>query len=152
MQSLASQQLYSNIARALAVAVVAVVLLVLLTRSGRRTASQPQLALAGGGANIGHLEEGDDINALLGRSGHAPSQPLAPAMNQRVEDRPLTVEDILSEMPEPEHRPRRRQRVQSIEEQQDMKMESIRTMVEAHPDSVALLLKGWMAEDTKVSV
>jgi len=152
MQSLASQQLYSNIARALAVAVVAVVLLVLLTRSGRRSVVQPQLALAGGGANIGHLDEeaSDDIAALLDRSGHANSA--LPQMGQMVEDRPLTVEDILSEMPEPENRPRRRQRVQSIEEQHDMKMESIRTMVDAHPESVALLLKGWMAEDVKVSV
>jgi flagellar biosynthesis/type III secretory pathway M-ring protein FliF/YscJ len=30
-------------------------------------------------------------------------------------------------------------------------MESIRTMVDAHPESVALLLKGWMADDMKVS-
>ncbi len=159
MQSLASQQLYSTIARALAVAVVAVVLLVLLTRTGKRPAAQPQLALAGGGANIGHLAEegGDDIAALLGRSGSRSagsgqlydSQP--DGSGQMMEERPLTVEDILSEMPEPENRPRRRPRVQSIEEQQDMKMESIRTMVDAHPESVALLLKGWMADDMKVS-
>lgn len=157
MQSLASQQLYSNIARALAVAVVAIVLLVLLTRTGRRPAAQPQLALAGGGANIGHLAEegGDDLAALLDRSGsrsagsgqHYDSQPDG---GQMMEERPLTVEDILSEMPEPKQRTRR-PRVQSIEEQQDMKMESIRTMVDAHPESVALLLKGWMADDLKVS-
>ncbi|MGI4788994.1 MAG: flagellar M-ring protein FliF C-terminal domain-containing protein [Janthinobacterium lividum] len=148
MQSLASQQLYSNIARALAVAVVAIVLLVLLTRSGRRTNSQPQLALAGGGANVGHLDEviDDDLAALLDRSGSRSG-----SSNHVIEDRPLTVEDVLAEMPEPEARPRRRPRVQSIEEQQDMKMESIRTMVDAHPESVALLLKGWMAEDMKVS-
>ena len=157
MQALASQQLYGNIARALAVAVVAVVLLILLTRSGKRTAAQPQLALAGGGANIGHLNEdsGDDMAALLDRSGSQMNASLTqtgmnPMGVSMVEDRPLTVEDILSEMPEPE-RPRRRPRVQSIEEQQDMKMESIRTMVDAHPESVALLLKGWMAEDAKVS-
>ena len=158
MQSLAAQQLYSNIARALAVAVVAVVLLVLLTRTGKRPIAQPQLALAGGGANIGHLDEemDDEMAAILDRSGsHAGSS--MPQMGQQmgqsmamVEDRPLTVEDILSEMPEPENRPRRRPRVQSIEEQQDMKMESIRTMIEAHPESVALLLKGWMAEEMKV--
>jgi flagellar M-ring protein FliF len=151
MQSLASQQLYSNIARALAVAVVAIVLLVLLTRSGRRS-SQPQLALAGGGANIGHLEEGYDneLGSLLDRTGAHGSHH---DMNHMMEDRPLTVEDVLAEMPEPESRPRRsRQRVQSIEEQQDMKMESIRTMVEGHPESVALLLKGWMADDIKVTV
>ena len=156
MQSLASQQLYSNIARALAVAVVAIVLLVLLTRTGKRPAAQPQLALAGGGANIGHLAEdgGDDIAALLDRGGSrsagAHLYDSQGDAGQMVEERPLTVEDILSEMPEPENRPRRRPRVQSIEEQQDMKMESIRTMVDAHPESVALLLKGWMAEDVKV--
>ena len=153
MQSLASQQLYSNIARALAVAVVAVVLLVLLTRSGRRPAAEPQLALAGGGANIGHLdvEMGDDVAALLDRGGASGSGSQYDSLHagQMMEERPLTVEDILSEMPEPE-RPRRRPRVQSIEEQQDMKMESIRTMVDGHPESVALLLKGWMAEDMKV--
>ena len=150
MQSLTSQQLYSNIARALAVAVVAIVLLVLLTRTGRRPI-QPQLALAGGGANIGHLAEDNDeeLAALLDRGG---AHGMTPGMSHGMEERPLTVEDILSEMPEPEHRPRRaRPRVQSIEEQQDMKMESIRTMVDAHPESVALLLKGWMAEDVKVS-
>ena len=148
MQSLASQQLYSNVARALAVAVVAIVLLVLLTRSGRRGVPQPQLALAGGGANIGYLEDApdDELAALLERTGAHGG-----GMNPVMEERPLTVEDVLSEMPEPEHRPRRRQRVQSIEEQQDMKMESIRTMVDAHPESVALLLKGWMADDVKVS-
>lgn len=159
MQSLASQQFYANIARALAVAVVAIVLLVLLTRSSRFNA-QPQLALAGGGANIGHLDEVLDAEtaALLDRGGtHGTG---ANGMHQfdshqngsqMREDRPLTVEDILSEMPEPENRPRRRPRVPAIEAQQDLKMESIRTMVDVHPESVALLLKGWMAEDVKVS-
>jgi len=154
MQSLASSQLYANIARALAVAVVAIVLLVLLTRGSRNLSSQPQLALAGGGANIGHFDPamGDDIGALLEPGGAQGSQYDSHQSNgQRMEDRPLTVEDILSEMPEPENRRRRRPRVQSIEEQQDLKMESIRTMVDAHPESVALLLKGWMAEDLKVT-
>ncbi len=155
MQALASQQLYISIARALAVAVVAVVLLVLLTRTGRRPSSQPQLALAGGGANIGHLdvEMGDDVNGLLdhgGARGTGPNGAHQYDSGEQMLERPLTVEDILSEMPEPE-RTRRRPRVQSIEEQQDMKMESIRTMVDAHPESVALLLKGWMADDMKVS-
>ncbi len=152
MQSLASQQLYSNIARALAVAVVAIVLLVLLTRGGRRGAAQPQLVLSGGGANIGHLAESPDdaAGALLDRSLSHGGQNGYAEGGQMLEERPLTVDDILSEMPEPEMRPRRRPRVPSIEEHQDMKMESIRTMVDAHPESVALLLKGWMAEDMKV--
>ena len=53
-------------------------------------------------------------------------------------------------MPEAEaYRPRRKMRAPSIEEQQDLKMESIQSMISAHPESVALLIKGWMAEDTK---
>ena len=153
MQSLASSQLYANIARALAVAVVAIVLLVLLTRGSRTLSSQPQLALAGGGANIGHFDPamGDDIATLLEPNGSRGNQYDSHSSHgQAMEDRPLTVEDVLSEMPEPEMR-RRRPRAQSIEEQPDLKMESIRTMVDAHPESVALLLKGWMAEDLKVS-
>ncbi len=55
MQALLSQQLWSNVARALAVCAVAIVLLILLTRSSGRRAAEPQLALAGGGANIGLL-------------------------------------------------------------------------------------------------
>jgi len=72
-------------------------------------------------------------------------------MEHVLEERPLTVEDVLAEMPDPEGRPRRRARAPSIEEQQDLKMESIRTMINAHPESVSLLLKGWMADDVKVS-
>ena len=152
----ATQVLMGSIARALAVCVVAVVLLVLLTKgTGRKvavpapTANEPQLALAGGGANVGYLNgEAPDLEmaAILGQTG-----PSSRDLAQMADDRPLTVEDVLSEMPEPEGRPRRRARAPSIEEQQDLKMESIRTMVNAHPESVALLMKGWMADDTKVS-
>ncbi len=152
----ATQVLMGNIARALAVCVVAIVLLVLLTKggAGRKaapalTAAEPQLALAGGGANVGYLDaEAPDLEmaAILGHAG-----PSSRDLAQMADDRPLTVEDVLSEMPEPEGRPRRRARAPSIEEQQDLKMESIRTMVNAHPESVALLMKGWMADDTKVS-
>lgn len=154
MKAQATQVLMGNIARALAVCVVAVVLLVLLTKgTGRKgvpaqTANEPQLALAGGGANLGYFNgKAPDLEmaAILGQS------PSSRDLAQMADDRPLTVEDVLSEMPEPEGRSRRRARAPSIEEQQDLKMESIRTMVDAHPESVALLMKGWMADDTKVS-
>ncbi|MDQ2798992.1 MAG: hypothetical protein M3Y13_05040, partial [Armatimonadota bacterium] len=149
VQSLASQALWSNIARTLAVCVVAIVLLLLLTRSGKR-AGQPQLAHAGGGANLGLLNGMPDAEmaAILGRSA---AHGLERDMDSVLEERPLTVEDVLAEMPEPENRPRRRMRPPSIEEQQDVKMESIRRMINVHPESVSLLLKGWMAEDVKVS-
>ena len=148
MQSVMSQQLWSNIARALAVCVVAVVLLILLTRGGQRRAG-PQLALAGGGANIGllHSMPEAELAGYSDRGGERLSDRMA---EHQLEDRPLTVEDVLAEMPEAEaHRPRRRVRAPSIEEQQDLKMESIQSMIGAHPESVALLIKGWMAEDTK---
>lgn len=62
-------------------------------------------------------------------------------------DSPLTIEDVLGEMPEV--RPRQRQPivVPEIEEQQDIKLESIREMVRNHPDAVSLLVKGWIAQD-----
>ena len=144
MQSVLSQQLWTNIARALAVCVVAVVLLFLLTRGGMR-ATGPQLVLAGGGANIGllHSMPEAELSSYSDRGGDRKSE-------HQLEDRPLTVEDVLAEMPEAEdYRPRRKVRAPSIEEQQDLKMESIQTMINAHPESVALLIKGWMAEDTK---
>ncbi len=144
VQSVMSQQLWTNIARALAVCVVAVVLLFLLTRGGMHS-SGPQLAHAGGGANIGllHSMPETDMAAFSDRGGDRMAE-------HHLEERPLTVEDVLAEMPEAEsYRPRRKVRAPSIEEQQDLKMESIQTMISAHPESVALLIKGWMAEDTK---
>jgi len=154
-QSLASQALWSNIARALAVCAVAVVLLIILTRASGRSAGQAQLAQAGGGANIGRLDPRLDqvpdaeMAAILDAAGGMRGSERG--MEHVMEERPLTVEDVLAEMPDPEGRPRRRPRAPSIEEQQDLKMESIRTMINAHPESVSLLLKGWMADDVKVS-
>jgi len=154
-QALASQALWSNIARALAVCAVAIVLLILLTRASGRSTGQAQLALAGGGANIGRLDPMPDAEmaAILDAAGSARGSDRSTerGMEHVLEERPLTVEDVLAEMPDPEGRPRRRPRAPSIEEQQDLKMESIRTMINAHPESVSLLLKGWMADDVKVS-
>ena len=149
MQSLASQALMTTIARTLAVAVVACVLLFLLTRTGRR--AKPETALTGG-ANIGLLDPLPDAEmaSILGGGGMGQSAGGARSIEELLEERPLTVEDVLAEMPEAESRPRRRPRAPSIEEQQDVKMESIRSMVDAHPESVSLLLKGWMADDVKV--
>lgn len=134
MQSAASQQLWITIARSLAVAVVAIVLLFLMTRAGGRR-REPQLALAGGGANVGLLEDAsdDELSSIL-------------------EERPLRVEDVLAEMPEPEIRrsSRRRAHAPAIEEQQDVKLESIQDMVATTPEAVALLLKGWMADEARL--
>ena len=158
MQSAMSQQLWSNVARALAVCVVAVVLLVLLMKSSGRRLGEPQLALAGGGANVGLLHSAPEaelaeISGFSGGYGDGrealEQSSLLRGTERAMEERPLTVEDVLSEMPDidPSSRPRRRRsNAPSIEENQDLKMESIRSMVNSHPESVALLLKGWMAE------
>ncbi len=149
MQSLASQALWTTIARTFAVCAVAIVLLILLTRSSGRRAA-PQLALAGGGANIGRLDSMPDAEmaAILDGDGVRGTER---GMEHVLEERPLTVEDVLAEMPDPKGRPRRRARAPAIEEQQDLKMEGIRSMIAAHPESVSLLLKGWMADEAKVS-
>lgn len=132
MRSVASQELWANIIKVIAISVVGCILLYFLTRSGnRRPTGEPQLALAGGGANIGFLEGGSDQD-----------------VGNMLEERPLRIEDVLAEMPEVEpvrHR-RRRMHAPSIEEQQDLKLESIQEMISSHPESVALLMKGWIAE------
>ncbi|MDR3710577.1 MAG: flagellar basal-body MS-ring/collar protein FliF [Capsulimonadaceae bacterium] len=56
---------------------------------------------------------------------------------------PLTIEDVLGEMPEV----RSRRAIPEIEEQQDEKLEAIREMIRSHSDNVTLLLKGWLADD-----
>lgn len=136
-KTLASQELYSNIARAVAVCVVAGLLLFILMRAGGagKRAEAPQLAMEGGGANIGLLAETTDEE-----------------MEALLQERPLSIEDVLAEMPEAEPRPRKRRRAPSIEEQQDMKLESIQNMINTHPESVALLMKGWMADDIRHAV
>ncbi|MDQ2687083.1 MAG: flagellar M-ring protein FliF [Armatimonadota bacterium] len=135
----ASQQLWGSVARAAAVSVVACLLLFMLMRAGRgsrRAFVEPQLALAGDGANIGLLENASDNE-----------------LENILEERPLRIEDVLSEMPEaaPRRAGRRRMQAPSIQENQDLKMESIQEMIDNHPESVALLLKGWMAEESRVA-
>ncbi len=130
-----SQALLATALRAGAVLAVIGALLFLATR-GLRLAAAPAsaLALAGEGAHIG----------LLDRDGSIPPE----AMEAMLEERPLRIEDVLAEMPEAlPNRPRRRQHAPAIEEQQDVKLESVQEMITGSPQSVALLLKGWMAED-----
>ncbi len=139
-KAMASQEMMSNVAKALAVCAAAGILLFILMKStgGARKASvlqAPELAREGEGANIGLLEAASDqdLEAIL-------------------EERPLSIEDVLAEMPEAQARPRRRRNAPSIEEHQDMKLESIQNMINTHPESVALLMKGWMAEDLRHAV
>jgi flagellar biosynthesis/type III secretory pathway M-ring protein FliF/YscJ len=130
-KSAQSQALTNNALKALAVVAVVGALLFLATRGGRRAVAAPQLALAGEGAHLG----------LLDRTGVNPEEAL-------LEERPLRIEDVLAEMPDVmPSRPRRRPHAPAIEEQPDLKLESVQEMISGSPQAVALLLKGWMAED-----
>lgn len=139
MKALASTQQMQSWAQYVAVGLGAFILLFMLMRSsgggaGLRRADEPRLATIGAGSNIGLLED-------------IPEASLEPLIN---EDRPLRVEDVLAEMPEVvPRRTRRRPSAPSIEEQHDLKMESIQEMIATNAEAVALLLKGWMAEETK---
>jgi flagellar M-ring protein FliF len=128
-----TQVLMSNLIRAAVALAVIGALLFLATRGMRQISAphQQQMAFAGEGAHIG----------LLDQNGLIPDEAM-------LEERPLRIEDVLAEMPEVlPNRPRRRQHAPAIEEQQDMKLESVQEMISGSPQSVALLLKGWMADD-----
>lgn len=65
-----------------------------------------------------------------------------------LEDREMSIDEVLADMPEIQRRKRAPLAgIEEIEEQHDAKLESIKEMVHSHPQSVALLLKGWLAED-----
>jgi flagellar M-ring protein FliF len=133
-QAAKSQALMSNGLRCAAVIAVALILLFLATRGSRQAAalaSSSQFALAGEGAHIGLMAS--DTAAID---------------EAMLEERPLRIEDVLAEMPDiMPTRPRRRAHAPAIEEQQDLKLESVQEMISGSPQSVALLLKGWMVED-----
>lgn len=139
MKSLASQEQMEEWTKIGLIALGVCFLLYMLTRTsagafGVRRVDEPRLAMVGGGTNIGLLED-------------IPEATLEPLLQ---EDRPLRVEDVLAEMPEVmPRRTRRRPSAPSIEEQHDLKMESIQEMIATNSEAVALLLKGWMAEETK---
>lgn len=133
-KSAQTQALMSNLIKAAVALAVVGALLFLATRgSSRRVAMAPQLALAGEGANIGLLDQPHVLDTLD---------------SAVLEERPLRIEDVLAEMPEVmPGRSRRRPHAPAIEEQPDLKLESVQEMIAGSPQSVALLLKGWMAED-----
>ena len=113
-KAIMSQQMWGNIAKAAAVCVVAVILLAIILRTSR--SSEPELAMIGAGSNIGLLNDAttEEVEAML-------------------EQRPLRVEDVLAEMPEAypsQHRPKRRMHAPTIEEHQNLKMESIAGMID----------------------
>jgi flagellar M-ring protein FliF len=72
------------------------------------------------------------------------------AGEQMISEGPVRLEDVLDEMPEPVRRPKRRSLIPEIEEHSDVKLASIKDMIQSKPNSVALLMKGWMSEDSGV--
>ena len=141
IKAIASQEQIANWVKYVCIALGFCMLMFMLMRTSGggvvalRRQDEPRLAMVGGGSNIGLLED-------------IPEATLEPFMQ---DERPLRVEDVLAEMPEvvPRRTSRRRPSVPSIEEQHDLKMESIQEMIATNAEAVALLMKGWMAEETK---
>ena len=63
----------------------------------------------------------------------------------------MSIEDLIGEMPMPitavPPGPRNKPIIPEIEEHMDVKLESVRDMVKNHPQSVALLMKGWISDE-----
>jgi flagellar M-ring protein FliF len=131
VNALAAQERMAAIMRMVAVAAVVGVLLFIFLRAGSSKGGHP----------IPHAQPmlaAQPVGVLPTMA--APEPPM-------LEEEPLRIEDVLAEMPEVEQRPRRKPVIPSIEEHVDVKLESMRDMARHSPQSVALLIKGWMAED-----
>jgi len=131
MQAQARQEEFIKIG---AVALAAIILLIIFLKSskgGRMVAvqhaieSNPQQAgrLSGTGASADHML-----------------------------DEPMSIEELLGDMPTPERAPVPRVKpiIPEIEEHMDVKLESVRDMVNHHPQSVALLIKGWISDESDI--
>ncbi len=123
--------------RIAAVAAVAITLLIIFLKSSRSTR---QIVLAQTRrADGGSLSEGP-----AGMIGDGATHTL---------DEPMSIEQLLSEMPMAEGHSgggstkRAKPIVHEIEEQLDVKLESVRDMVKNHPQSVSLLIKGWISDE-----
>jgi flagellar M-ring protein FliF len=119
------------------VALVAIVILVIFLRSskgfGTRMVTVQQLTDSGGQAPMGRLQGHESTDRLL--------------------DEPMSIEDLIGDMPMPGQAvpsaPRVKPIIPEIEEHMDVKLESVRDMVKNHPQSVALLMKGWISDESE---
>ena len=173
MASAQSQARMQQIMKIAAVAVVAVVLLMIFLRSakssgqaalksGRRdemdsqsqyTLSEDGLGALGYSRENGQSLEGGSRPRLSGNQGDYDDRALSERDrngNVAVADEPMSIEAILDDMPQnparQKRRPQQQRDVPEIEQQLDMKLESIREMIKQQPKSVALLMKGWMTD------
>jgi flagellar M-ring protein FliF len=118
----------------LAIVVIIVGLLIFFyTRSTKEARVQQELRIK--------ALEATESRAMLGDSSGLGT------VEALLNEPPLSIDDLLGEMPEAKSRRGGGFAAPEIEEQQDLKLESIREMIQSHPDSVALLLKGWMSSD-----
>lgn len=123
--AIAAQQRNELIAKVAAVVIVTAFLLFIFLRS---TAAAKVIE------TVKEIEAPDEQQLLTGTE----------ANPELLEEPPLTIDDVLGEMPDVV---RRQKSIAEIEEQQDEKLEGIREMIRGHSDNVALLLRGWISED-----
>jgi flagellar biosynthesis/type III secretory pathway M-ring protein FliF/YscJ len=131
-QKAAETQARNNLmAQIAAVALVAFILLFLYSRQKKAAVINREIQL--------RALESAQARGLL------PDGQSVGSMETLLAEPPLTIDDVLGEMPEA--RPRKSITAPEIEEQQDLKLESIRDMIRSHPEAVALLMKGWISSD-----
>lgn len=136
VNAVASQERMASILKMVALALVVGALLFIFLKSGGK-----------GGGVVMSAPSQPLYQPALSSERPAGVLPPMPAENPMIEEEPMRIEDVLAEMPEVEHRPRRRPVIPSIEEHIDVKLESVRDMARHSPQSVALLIKGWMSEE-----
>ncbi len=140
MKTIDSQKRTDDLLKIASVGAVAVILLFIFLKSSRvALPKQSEQALL--------QQESQHRQALGHEEDYHPEQ--------ITHDEPMTIEQALGEMPMPlpmaaerPNRPKRKPLVPEIEEHMDLKLESVREMVKAHPSSVALLIKGWVADES----
>ncbi len=144
-----------------AIAIVAIVLLIIFLRSSKaalRTVVGTQLKpeeLVGGYIPAGHLMDSPapgsypDFNSppQFNTNG-SPSLPGSSGTQfDQVSEQPVSIEDMLDDIPTPRRKKKKRVSIDGIEEHVDIKLESVREMVQDSPETVALLMKGWITND-----
>jgi flagellar M-ring protein FliF len=135
MKAMQAQERTEQFIKIGAVALVAIILLVIYLRSskaGKLVAVQQAV-----------------FEPYSSATQHLPD----PSGAEHMLDEPMSIEQLLGEMPPPEHEERisskRKAYIPEIEEHTDVKLESVRGMVKSQPQSVALLMKGWISDDAE---
>jgi flagellar M-ring protein FliF len=142
-----------------AIGVIAIVLLIIFLKSSKAalrtmigTAAPSVSELNEGYIPNGHLLPTSVQQQFAELTGQQAQQfpPGTASTMERIADEPVSIEDMLDDVPVPRRKKKKRITVDGIEQHVDMKLESVREMVQDSPEAVALLMKGWMTNDIEM--